>query len=101
MFVAQRLQRAGGAALAIRASAGPLSGIGSLDSAPDVLLLGAHLAHHSDDVRDRLPHSAVIVLPADAAQDFDGERTLALVRHHLDSGSESATSNTSEETHEH
>lgn len=85
MFIAQRLKRAGGAELSIRTSAGSLSGTGVLDSDPDVILLGAHLAAHRDELASRFERTPVIVLPEDAGQDFDGQRTLALVRRHLDS----------------
>ena len=80
-FVAQRLARAAdGAGLPWTTEAGTertaLSAAGI-----DIVLVGPHLADHADAIRSALSgRSLVVALPDDAFTDFDGSRTLRLVR---------------------
>lgn len=80
-FVAQRLARAAlTAGLAWTAESGTehtaLSATGI-----DLVLVGPHLADRADAIRTALDGRAgVVALPDDAFTDFDGSRTLLLVR---------------------
>ena len=76
-FVAQRLRRAASdAGLDWDAAAGMEQSVGGDD---DLILVGPHLAHRADAIRDLVP-VPVVVLPDDVFEDRDGTRTLALAR---------------------
>lgn len=80
-FVAQRLSRAAtNAGLAWSAESGTER---TADAAAgiDLVLIGPHIADRADSIRAALAGRAgVVVLPEDAFTDFDGSRTLRIVR---------------------
>ncbi|MGW9628654.1 PTS sugar transporter subunit IIB [Microbacterium sp. NPDC055521] len=80
-FVAQRLARAAdGAGLPWSAEAGT-ERTALTAAGVDLVLVGPHLAEHADRIRTALAgRCRVIALPPDAFTDFDGSRTLRLVR---------------------
>ncbi|GAT74899.1 phosphotransferase system cellobiose-specific component IIB [Microbacterium sp. HM58-2] len=76
-FVAQRLRRAAAeTGMDWQTSAGMEHSIA--DFAPDIVLIGPHLADRAAAIRDRID-VPVAVLPDDVFADRDGARTLALV----------------------
>lgn len=80
-FVAQRLARAAeGAGLPWSAEAGT-ERTALTATGVDLVLVGPHLAGRADGIRTALGGGCrVIALPPDAFTDFDGSRTLRLVR---------------------
>ncbi|SJN34871.1 PTS system, IIB component [Microbacterium esteraromaticum] len=80
-FVAQRLARgAASAGLAWTVEAGT-EHTALASTGIDVVLVGPHIADRAEGIRSALSgRSHVLPLPDDAFRDFDGSRTLRLVR---------------------
>ncbi|HTN55214.1 MAG TPA: hypothetical protein VLZ82_03440 [Microbacterium sp.] len=80
-FVAQRLARAAmDAGLAWSTESGT-EHTALAAAGVDLVLVGPHLADRADTIRTALDGRAhVVTLPADAFTDFDGSRTLRIVR---------------------
>lgn len=84
-FVAQRVRHAAQAAgRQISAVAGTEQSLPIDLDAADVVLVGPHLHHELDRIRDAAAPrgTTVVLLPPDIFTDLDGTRTLALVDTH-------------------
>ena len=79
-FIALGLRRAAAQrGIEIIATAHSLSGLGKIETTPDVILLGPHLATEEKAVREGFPSARVVMLSDQVVRTEDGSAALEIV----------------------